>query len=123
VREVSRSITGETLLLSCLPAGVGENAERISTIEKLAGLQNLSDFHYLYLPLDGRRTAGSISKLGDDDLDLLSRAGLVSSCISIDEAELKEADSLLKRYSTMASSLEFCKRMASWRKQREEQPM
>jgi hypothetical protein len=113
IREVSKTLRNGVTLVSCLPSGMGENSERIATIEKLAGLHNSADFQYAYLPLDETKIFGFNSKIEDDAMKTISKTGLVSVESSIDETELRHADSILRKYTSMASSLEFCKRLVS----------
>jgi hypothetical protein len=110
--EVSRNLCAGTLLVFCLPLGIGGSAEIIDRLEHGTGLTCGKDLFFAYSPLDGGRPSllGCESPLGEF-APLIDAAGFSVEVHGLAKAELIHAQKTLSRYSLVSSFLESAKRL------------
>ena len=117
LRDVASDMSRKVNLVMTVPMGLGQNTEAISLIEKLSGLREGDDFHYVYAPLKPRsRNVYSLGltspKLGKEVSTIFDYAGIkVPQPLSLNSAEIYLYKQITTRYNDLTADLELYRRV------------
>lgn len=112
----SKNLSPGTAFIFCLPLGIAGTKEIIDRIEHSSGLSIVSDFSFIYAPLD----SGRPSVFGCDSKELpypavIDAAGLSTEVMSTTKAELVHMQRIVTKYSNLASTFETARRLTQTR--------
>ncbi len=110
--EISKHLSPGTLLIFCLPLGLGGAREVLDRIEHSSGLVCGKDLFFAYSPLDFGKPYlfGCDDKLGDF-ASIIEGAGFSTEIFGLSKTELVHAQKIISRYSIFASQLETAKKL------------
>lgn len=113
-KDATSSLKKGSSVIYALPTGIGGNAENVSLLEHVTGLEVGKSVHYYYYPLGGGnlppKVVGSYDGQEDATLGaLLAGSKKEVSFVGIPSSEHFHAISVLSRFSTMCSIIEVCK--------------
>jgi len=110
--DLSKNLNSGTLVVFCVPLGLGGAREMIERIEHTSGLINGKDFIFSYSPLEsGRPTVFGCDHRLNDHLSVIEASGFSMEDVGLSKAELLHAQRMITRYSALASAFESAKRL------------
>lgn len=110
VRDVSRYISEGSVMVNCVPTGLGGNSEYIQIIEKQSGLSAGKGFHYCYYPLKPKESSSDIVASTQGCEEILYSLGIRITSERIFAAELEYVSELLRDTLGFISSIEINKK-------------
>lgn len=113
-KDATSSLKKGSSVIYTLPTGIGGNAENISLLEHVTGLEVGKSIHYYYYPLGGGnqppKIVGSYNGKADATLGgMLATTKKEIPFVGVPSAEHFHAISVLSRFSTLCSIIEVCK--------------
>lgn len=112
-KDVASSLKKGSSVIYTLPTGIGGNAENVSLLEHVTGLEVGKSVHYYYYPLGGGNPAPKIigSYGGKKDAALGALLGNKKEIpfVGIPSSEHFHAINVLSRFSSLCSIIEVCK--------------
>lgn len=115
-RGTVKSISKDSIVVFCLPAGFGENRGNVSLIENVSGFRSGEDFEYVYAPLQPRSNTVQIlglEKTSRKVTEIFKRGGLKTpQPVSFDKAELIYFRHILSSYLSSALDLEVYRKVS-----------
>ena len=114
LQDLSKNIRPGSLLVFCVPLGIGGTKDIIERVEHSSGLQNGKDFFFCYAPLDSGKPSvfGCNGNLGEH-LAVIEAAGFAMEIFSLHKAELVHAQRILSRYTSLGASFEAARRLTA----------
>ena len=105
-------------IIYCLATGVGGNAENITLVKHVTGLDVGKSISYYYFPINDfnntPKVIGSINKKADKNLlSLLTVGKNEKKFIEISSAEYIHAISTIKSFSSLSSILGVCQKIGT----------
>lgn len=113
-KDATSSLKKGSSVIYTLPTGIGGNAENVSLLEHVTGLEVGKSINYYYYPLGGGnqlpKVIGSYGNKDDTILgNMLSHNKKEIPFVGISSAEHFHAINVLSRFSSLCSIIEICK--------------
>jgi hypothetical protein len=110
--EISKFLNPNSLIVFCLPVGIGGTKDMIDRAEHSSGLSHGKDFLFSYSPLDaGKPTVFGCDRELGEHLGVIEAAGFAMEIFTLHKAELVHAQRTISRYSNLGSTFEVAKRL------------
>ena len=118
LKDAIGSLKKGSSIVYCVATGFGGNNENISLLRHVTGFNAGESISYFYFPLGNMNNTpqiiGSLSKTDDKKLlSLLTTGKEIKKFVDISSAEHIHGINTIKRFSSLCSVLEICKRVNS----------